>query len=289
MHYEGTVIRPPSEADSIILQVTVGCSRNHCTFCGAYKDVRFRIKEEEIVSRDIDFAARHCRTQKRVFLADGDALIIPQSKLEHLFTKIRNRLDRVKRISLYASAGSIRQKSIADLKHLKKLGLDRVYLGVESGDDEVLLAVRKKETAASLESAGKKIIEAGLFLSTTIISGLAGPQGSTRHARLTAELLNRISPNQVAALTLIPMENTALGRDVLDKRFTLLSPVEILEELKLLVERLTVDRSQFAANHASNYLPVTGRLQRDKTRIIRELENALLGKSALVPEYSRRL
>ena len=289
MHYEGTVIRPPSEADSIILQVTVGCSRNQCTFCGAYKDVRFRIKEEDIVLEDIDFAASCCRNQKRVFLADGDALIIPQKKLERLFSQIADRLTKVRRISLYGSASSIRKKSSADLKRLKQLGLDRVYLGVESGDDEVLLAVKKKETAATLETAGRKIIDAGLFLSTTVITGLAGRKGSTRHARLTAELLNRIAPNQIAALTLIPMANTSLGRDVMEKRFTLPSPVEILEELKILVDLITADRSQFAANHASNYLPLTGRLQRDKTRILRELENALNGKTGLVPDYSRCL
>ena len=289
MHYEGTVIRPPSEADSIILQVTVGCSRNHCTFCGAYKEVRFRIKEEEIVAKDIDFAAQYCTNQKRVFLADGDALIIPQKRLEKLCSYILSRLKNVRRISLYASADSIRSKSISELQRLKQLGLDRTYMGLESGDDEVLRAVKKMETAASLETAGRKIVDSGLFLSTTVISGLAGKHGSLRHACRTAELLNRIAPNQIAALTLMPMENTALGRDILAHRFALLSPVEILEELKILVEHITVERTQFAANHASNYLPVTGRLKRDKSKILNALEQALKGKSALVPEYSRSL
>ena len=289
MHYEGTVIRPPSEADSIILQVTVGCSHNHCTFCGAYKDVRFRLKEEEIVDQDISFASKFCLRQKRVFLADGDALIIPQPQLEQLFRKIRHKLPDVSRISLYANARSIRKKSIKELCRLKDMGLDRVYLGIESGDNQVLEDIVKSETAHSLSVAGKKIIDAGLFLSTSVILGLAGKSGSMNHARLTADLLNKICPNQIAALTLIPLANTELGKRVSNNKFTLLTPVEILQELRVLVDNISIDRTQFMANHASNYLPLTGRLKKDKNKILTLIDKAIDGVHPLVDEKYRAL
>jgi radical SAM superfamily enzyme YgiQ (UPF0313 family) len=289
MNYEGIIIRPPSEADSIILQVTVGCSHNHCTFCGAYKDVTFRVKEDVIIDQNIEFAARHCSRQKRVFLADGDVLILPQHRLENLFKRIRTHLPQVKRISLYGNGKSIRNKSLSDLMSLKKLGLSRIYLGVESGDDHVLAEINKGETAESLAAAGRKVMKAGIFLSTTVILGIGGFKYSEKHASATASLLNRISPNQVAALTLMVLENTPLAGQVHNKTFHLLDAPGYLNELRSLVENLSLDRVQFMANHSSNYLPISGRLARDKERILSEIDQAILGYTDLVPDRLRAL
>lgn len=289
MNYEGIIIRPPSEADSIILQVTVGCSHNHCTFCGAYKDVAFRVKEDVIIDQDIEFAARHFSRQKRVFLADGDVLILPQHRLENLFKRIRTHLPQVKRISLYGNGKSIRNKSLSDLMSLKKLGLSRIYLGVESGDDHVLAEINKGETAESLAAAGRKVMKAGIFLSTTVILGIGGFKYSEKHASATASLLNRISPNQVAALTLMVLENTPLAGQVHNKTFHLLDAPGYLNELRSLVENLSLDRVQFMANHSSNYLPISGRLARDKERILSEIDQAILGYTDLVPDRLRAL
>jgi radical SAM superfamily enzyme YgiQ (UPF0313 family) len=289
MNYEGFIIRPPSEADSIILQVTRGCSHNHCSFCGAYKDVDFRIKDDFTIDQDIEFASRHCLKQKRVFLADGDVLILPMHKLLNLFNKIRVRLPQVTRISLYGNGKAIRNKSLSDLITLKKLGLSRIYLGVESGDDHVLAAINKGETSETLAAAGQKVKKAGIFLSTSVILGLGGVKNSRQHATATASLLNRINPNQIAALTLMVLDNTPLAEQVDDTTFELPDALGFLTELRILVEKLTVDRIQFMANHRSNYLPISGRLARDKGRILDEIDQALLGYTDLVPDRLRAL
>ncbi len=289
MNYEGIIIRPPSEADSIILQVTIGCSHNHCSFCGAYKDVDFRIKDDFTIDQDIDFASRHCLKQKRVFLADGDVLILPLHKLQNLFNKIRVRLPQVTKISLYGNGKAIRNKSLSDLITLKKLGLSRIYLGVESGDDHVLAAINKGETSETLAAAGQKVKKAGIFLSTSVILGLGGVKNSRQHAMATASLLNSINPNQIAALTLMVLDNTPLAEQVDDTTFVLPDALGFLTELRILVEKLTVDRIQFMANHRSNYLPISGRLARDKGRILEEIDQAISGYTDLVPDRLRAL
>lgn len=288
MHYVGQIIRPPSEAHSIILQVTVGCSHNQCTFCGAYKDKRFSIKDDLIIQSDLDFAASYCKRQNKVFLADGDALIIPFERLRKIFCDIREKLTWVNRISLYGSARSIRSKSIEQLIELKKLGLDRVYLGLESGCNEVLAAVKKGETAESMVAASEKIRKAGLFLSVMVILGLAGKTLSVRHAIETAQVLNRMQPKRIAALTLMLLDNTELGSLYSAGRFELLEPLEMLQELRLIVEHLETP-CQFFANHASNYLPLMGRLPRDRQKLLAMIDVALAGMQQLVPEGFRRL
>lgn len=288
MHYVGQIIRPPSEAHSIILQVTVGCSHNQCTFCGAYKDKRFSIKDDLIIQSDLDFAASYCKRQNKVFLADGDALIIPFERLRKIFCDIREKLTWVNRISLYGSARSIRSKSIEQLIELKKLGLDRVYLGLESGCNEVLAAVKKGETAESMVAASEKIRKAGLFLSVMVILGLAGKTLSVRHAIETAQVLNRMQPKRIAALTLMLLDNTELGSLYSAGRFELLEPLEMLQELRLMVEHLETP-CQFFANHASNYLPLMGRLPRDRQKLLAMIDVALAGMQQLVPEGFRRL
>ncbi len=290
MHYEGNVIRPPSEAQSIILQVTVGCSHNKCTFCGAYKDVKFKIKDEAIVRADIDFARRYCRRQKRVFLADGDVLILSQRRLVALFLEIKDKLPWVNRISLYANAKALLSKTQEQLQELKKLGLNRIYMGLESGDKDVLRAIRKGADPEKMIKAAQHLRQVDMFLSVTVLLGIAGAQGSLRHAKATAEVLAAMEPNQIAALTLMVMDNTPLGAQVRSGKYKVPDSQAILQELRELFCRLDVQRPcQFQANHASNYLTINCRLPKDKDRIIAEIDAALSGERALKPEFLRAL
>jgi len=289
MQYIGNVIRPPSEAGSIILQVTVGCSHNKCTFCGAYKDIAFSIKSQQTIVEDLEFAGQHCRRQKRLFLADGDVLILSQARLVALLTLIRKYLPWVLHISLYGNAKAIRNKSVTELLELKKLGLNRIYMGLESGNDSVLRSIRKDETAKSMIGAAQKVNECGIFLSVSILLGIGGLSDSKRHAVDTANTLNNMAPRQIGALTFMPLPNTPLGRDVKNGNFTLLTQQEILEELSILVSHLNLKRCQFHANHASNYLPLAGRLPRDKYTIISAIAMAQQGVIPTLPEHKRAL
>jgi radical SAM superfamily enzyme YgiQ (UPF0313 family) len=289
MNYVGNVIRPPSEANSIILQVTVGCSYNKCTFCGAYKDTDFQLKDQETIDADLEFAKQHYRNKKRVFLADGDVLILSQRRLIQLFNKIRKQLPWITRISLYGNARAIRNKSINQLEELKAMGLNRVYMGLESGCDEVLANVKKGESATTMTAAATKIKGAEIFLSVTTLLGLGGVSLSSQHAVDTAEVLNKMAPNQIAALTLMPLNNTELGRAVAAGEFILPTPSQILQELHQLISHLKNVKCQFHANHASSYLPIAGRLPRDKNAFIASIEMALKGTTPLVPDYRRAL
>jgi len=189
MHYEGNIIRPPSEARSIILQVTVGCSHNRCTFCPTYTGVRFRIKDEAMLSADIRYAARAFPTTRRMFITDGDALVIPFKRLYPLFEEINEKLPQLTRIGIYASAKSLRRRSLEELKMLRKLKLGIIYYGLESGDDETLKAIDKGTTGAESIELCQKVKEADIRLSTTVMIGIAGPERSLEHARRTGEVL----------------------------------------------------------------------------------------------------
>ena len=289
MHYEGNIIRPPSEANSIILQVTVGCSHNKCSFCGAYKGELFRIKEDAVVDADLDFAAFYCKRQNKMFLADGDALIIPHARLVALLEKIRKKLPWVKRIRLYGNAKSILTKTPAQLRELKNLGLDRVYMGIESGYDTVLKDIKKGITAARMTKAGKLVKDAGLFLSVTVLLGIGGRNHWREHAMETGRVLSAISPHQIAALTLMLIPGTPLYDQEKLGKFELPDQIEILQELSLMVENIDVSRGQFQANHASNYLPINCRLPRDKQKIFTMIDEALAGQRSLRPDFLRAL
>ena len=271
------------------MQVTVGCSHNKCTFCGTYKDTLFRIKEDAIIDADINFASLYCKRQKAVFLADGDALIIPQKKLVSLITKIRQKLPWVNRIRVYGNAKSILLKTPSDLQELKSLGLDRVYMGLESGSDRVLARIRKGADAAKMIKAGKKVKDAGIFLSVTVLLGIGGTTLSREHAVETGKVVSAISANQIAALTLMLLPNTPLFQDQEKGEFHLPDQVKMLEELRLLVDSVNVKRAQFQANHASNYLPINCRLGRDKDLVLRVIDQALAGEKKLTPEFLRAL
>lgn len=289
MDYRGIIIRPPSEANSIILQVTTGCSHNKCTFCGTYKGMLFTIKPESIVEKDIEFAARHCTRQRRVFLTDGDALIIPQARLLRLLKTISRRLPWVTRVGIYGNAKSIRTKSPEELQALRESGLGIVYMGLESGDEVTLKKVRKGVRVETMVEMGRKVIDAGIKLSVTVLLGLAGPERSVAHAEATGRALSAMDPNYVGALSLMLLPNTSLGRDHDEGRFKLISPMEMLEELKIMMAHTDLSSGLFHANHASNYLPIKARLPRDKEATLDLIDQALKGDIPLKPEFLRAL
>ena len=289
MHYEGTCIRPPSEAFSILLQVTLGCSHNKCTFCGTYKDKRFTIKDDEIILSDILFASKYMRNQDRVFLMDGDALIIPQKRLMWILDRIKEHLPWVKRVGAYANAKSIRMKTLEDLMELKKNGLGILYLGVESGDDVTLKNIRKGVTAENLIKAGRKVIEAGIKLSVTVLLGIAGKERSLIHARATGELLSKMDPNYVGALTVMIIPGTPLHDDYINGRFELPNERGLLIELREMIAHTNLSQGLFFSNHASNYLPIKARLPKGKQQALDLIDAALRGEVGLRPEWMRAL
>jgi len=291
LHYQGNIIRPPSEANAIILQVTVGCSHNRCTFCGAYRDPeqKFHIKDERVIVEDIAFAAQHCCRQKTVFLADGDALIIPQQRLLKFCQQIRTGLPWVRRISLYANCRDILKRSVQELSELKKAGVGRIYMGLESGHDPVLTAIRKGATAAEMIEAGQRVREAGIFLSVTCLLGIGGDKLSQQHAKDTALILNMMRPSQIAVLTLMLLENTELGKAASEGAFQLPNQAGLFRELRTMLAELEGFRCQFQANHASNYFTLDGRLPKDRDAFLTTIDQALAGTMSLKPEGLRGL
>ncbi len=289
MHYEGTIIRPPSEAFSILLQVTVGCSHNKCTFCGTYKDKRFRIKDNETILQDIKFASKYMRNQDRVFLMDGDPLIIPQKRLIWILDKINEYLPWVRRIGIYANAKSIKMKSLEDLIELRKRKLGIIYMGVESGDDVVLKRVRKGVSSKTILEMGKKVMDAGIKLSVTVLLGIGGRERSLIHARKTGELLTEMDPDYVGALTLMLIPGTPLHDDYVHGRFELPSQEELLIELREMIYYTNLSKGLFFSNHASNYLPLKISYPEGKEEALRVIDKALQGEIPLRPEWMRAL
>lgn len=289
MRYKGNVIRPPSEAESILLQVTHACSHNRCAFCGAYAGERFSVRDEAEVFEDIDYAAAHLDFIRRVFLLSGDAMILPFARLRSILERIRERLPRVTRVGTYANVKALRAKSPDELKELAGLGLTMVYMGLESGDDALLRAMGKEADVADMLREAAKVRAAGMKLSATVIVGLAGREGSMRHARLTGEALTAMAPDQAAALTLIAVPGTPLHEDILAGRFAPLDPLEMVAELRAMLSHLHAPRGLFLADHASNHVPLKLRLPRDRERGLALLDEALAGQKALKPEWARRL
>jgi radical SAM superfamily enzyme YgiQ (UPF0313 family) len=289
MHYEGNMFRPPSEANSILLQVTTGCSHNKCSFCSMYAQSRFSIKDDSIVKADIDFAADHCRRQRRLFLCDGDALILPQPRLVAILEQIREKLPWVERVGTYANPKNIKAKSIEELKQLHDLGLGIVYLGLESGDDETLKQIDKGADAAVMVEMGRKVRSASIKLSITVILGIAQQQRSRIHAIETGRVLSLIDPEYVGALSLMLTPGSRLYQQYEQGSFHLLSPRQMLEELRTMLYHTELSDGYFHANHASNYLPIKARLPGDKAATIKLIDQALRGDVPLKPEYMRGL
>jgi radical SAM superfamily enzyme YgiQ (UPF0313 family) len=286
MHYEGTCIRPPPEADSILLQVTLGCSHNQCTFCGTYKDKRFAIKEERIILGDILYAARHMPYRDRVFLMDGDALIIPQNRLLWILKSIRKHLPHVNGVGTYANTKSIDSKSEQQLLQLRENGLDTLYLGVESGDDQVRQAVRKGSSAQHCLEMGQRAKAAGMRLVVLVLLGISGERWR-QNARATGELLTAMAPDHVSALTVIPIAGTAFDDQLQRGEIRLPDERGFLLELREMLVHTELSGGVFASTHASNYLSFSARLPEEKQSVLDKIDAALRGDISLKPEWMR--
>ncbi len=278
MQYEGRVFRPPSEAYSLIVQVTIGCSHNRCTFCDMYKEKKFRVRKIEEVKADFDEARREYRRVSRIFLADGDALMCRAAHMAEILRYIRELFPECERVTSYGSPASILCKTQEELNELHDLGLDMIYLGLESGSDEVLRRVNKGETADEIVRAGQMVKAAGMKLSVTAIAGLGGDELSQEHAIKTGEALSRMKPDYIGLLTLLFELETPLMRDWQEGRFHLLEPKEIAAETLTLLEHLDCEGCVFRANHASNYVNLAGTLNQDRAHMIARLREALDGK-----------
>ncbi|MFH1650906.1 MAG: radical SAM protein [Chloroflexota bacterium] len=292
MTEELVVIRPPSEAYSFLLPVTIGCSHNQCAFCGSYKGIRFRILPlEETLSYIDQVAARHSNVVTRVFLENGDALIIPQAQLLAVMEHLREKFPRLERVGTYATPKSVLRKTPEELKELEQLGLKIAYLGVETGDEELLRKINKGVTRAQMVTAGRKLKEAGIITSVTVIMGLGGVEQSEQHVRGTAQILTEIDPDYAGALTLNLHEDTPLYREWQEGKFTPLSPFQTLEELRYVIAHAEFTDCFFTANHASNYLPLKAHLPEQKEAVLRLLDGVIKDKdvSRLRPDWLRAL
>ncbi|MEW5774227.1 MAG: radical SAM protein [Thermodesulfobacteriota bacterium] len=289
MDYVGDIIRPPAEADSILLQVTVGCSHNTCAFCPAYKGKTFAFKDLAQVRADLEWAAARLGDNRRLFLCDGDALVMPQERLKEILWAIREKLPQVARVSTYANAKSLSRKTPDELRELAALGLHTLHMGLESGHDSTLARMNKWGDSAAMLREARKAMGAGLKLAVTVLLGLGGVEHSQEHAAATGRILAEMAPHQAAALTLMVVPGTPLWDEQQAGRFTLPDSRGMLAELRTLLTHAAMPRGLFLANHASNYLPLKLRMPRDREAALRLLDDALSGKVGLRPEWSRGL
>lgn len=295
LRYEGTVYRPPSEADSLILQVTIGCSYNECSFCGMYRAKRFRVRRTDEIRAEIDAvraaAGRRADTVRKVFLADGDALIAPPKVLHEVLDALRAAFPGLRRVSCYASPQALAVRTVEQMAALREAGLSQYYLGVESGHDEVLRRMAKGVDAAEMVRVAAKATAAGVKLSTMILLGAGGPSLSLEHARASARVINAIAPRFVSTLVVTPVEGTPLFEETLRGEFEAMDPADITRELREFVAGLDLAGSVFRANHASNWLPIGGTLPKDKAAILAELDAALASPddAPFIPDELRGL
>lgn len=289
MKYEGILYRPPSEAYSLIIQATIGCSQNKCTFCSMYKEKHFRIRSIEEILEDLLSCRKYYTSVKRIFLADGDALAIKTEDLMNILKTINKLFPECERVGIYGSPRTILAKSKKELIELHRLGLGIVYLGVESGSDLILKNIKKGVNSDEMIAAGKRIVESGIKLSVTLISGIGGKGLSIEHAVQSAKVVNEISPHYIGLLTLLVEEGTELYDDVQIGKFKLLTSREVLLETKEFVKKLEVDNCIFRSNHASNYVALGGTLSRDKDMILSQIEEGLMTDDLEEGEIFRRL
>ena len=272
MRYEEPVFRPPSEADSLILQATIGCSYNECSFCGMYRSKRFRIRSFDELRREIHWARESLGPVRKVFLADGDALVAKASYLRRVLDELRDVFPQLRRVSTYASPQALQVRSVEEMRDLRDAGLTLYYLGVESGHDEVLAKLRKGIDAAGMIACANKAVEAGVKLSTMILLGAGGRERSAAHAEESARVLNAIGPRFVSTLVMTPVEGTPLWEEDRREEFEHLSPIELAAELRVFIAGLELEGAVFRSNHASNYLALAGTLPKDKQRLLDVLD-----------------
>lgn len=292
MRYEGNIFRPFSEANSYLLQCTVGCSHNQCTFCGMYKDKRYRERSLAEIMEDIALAKDHYGDLEKVFLCDGDAIALETDMLLAILKKLYQTFPSLRHVGSYVGPQSTLSKSMEELRTLRLAGLTKAYIGVETGDEELLKKVKKGVGYDQMLEAGQNLIAVGINLSAMVLLGLAGKgEASRRHALATAKICNEMKPQYLAALTVTPVPGTVLYRQAQTGEFELLDPFETLVEMKQIMENITADPIKFVGTHASNYLPVTGTLQKDKQKMIAAIDAVLKtgDESRLRPDYMRGL
>jgi radical SAM superfamily enzyme YgiQ (UPF0313 family) len=291
MKYEGVIFRPPSEAESLILQVTVGCSYNRCTFCGAYQGKSFRIKRFDEVKEDIDEVSPYGEKIRRIFLADGDALILPPQELFQILNYLKEKISGLERVGIYANARDILQKEPEELKTLKAAGVGIIYLGLESGNREVLKRIKKNTTIDQMIRAARRVKESGILLSVTVILGLGGVERSKAHAEDTGKVLSEMDPDYVGALSLMIVPGTPIEKEIEPGQLILPTPFGLIEELEIMIQNCHFTDCFFAANHASNYLPLRIRMPQEKEGALKRIREVLKEKdpALLRPEYFRAL
>ena len=289
MRYKGKVYRPPSEAYSLIVQVTYGCSHNRCAFCEMYDDKHFSMRPMQEIREDFELARRVYHRVDRVFLADGDALMRRTEDLVEILGLVYGLFPECERVTCYASPASLQVKSEDDLRLLRQKGLKMVYMGLESGCDAVLERMRKGHTAAAIVAAGQKAKRCGLTLSVTAISGLGSVELWQQHALDTARAVSEMKPDYLGLLTLMVPHGTPLEGWVKDGSFTVLGPLEVLKETELFLQHVDSEGTMFRANHASNYLTLKGTLNGDREALLAQIRAALEGRRDLKPEFLRAL
>jgi radical SAM superfamily enzyme YgiQ (UPF0313 family) len=289
MRYEGKLYRPPSEADSLILQATIGCSWNHCTYCDMYREKRFRVRPVEECLEDLDAARAAVGDRvEKLFVADGDALVLPMGHWRAILDRARAHFPRLRRVSCYAMARNVLDKSLEELAELRERGLSLLYMGPESGDDVTLKRIAKGDTAAAHVEAADKARSAGMKLSVIALLGIASDR-SDAHAEGTADLVTRMDPAFFSALTVTVVPGTPLAKLQARGRFEVPAVPDLLGELRTMVARADPTNAVFRTNHASNYLPLGGQLPADRERILALIDAARAGRVPLRSEHARGL
>ena len=291
MRYEGTVYRPPSEAHSLLIQATIGCPHNKCTFCTMYKDTRFRLRPVHEIKEDLDMARDYYGEGiHSLFFPDGNTIIMKTDQLEEIFLYARQLFPKLQRITVYGSARFVNKKSLEDLQRLKAAGLTRVHTGMESGDDVTLEKIKMGVTSAEIIEAGLKLKQAGIQTSEYYLVGIGGLERTREHALESARVLSAISPDFIRLRTFVPVPNTPLYEDYRQGRFQLLSPHQALQEVRLLVENLECDNSILLSDHVSNYWDVQGIIPRDRQEMLAQIDYALqIDESRFRPPEISRL
>ena len=290
MRYEGEVYRPPVEWNSYLLQCTIGCSYNGCTFCGMFKNKKFKVRLLEDILDDINMAKESVGNIKQIFLCDGDAIVMRQIDLITILDRLYDNFPMLEGVGLYAGPKSTLSKTPEQLMELQRHGLVRTYLGLESGSDEILKKINKGVDAQQMLEAGIRLREAGLELWAIILLGIAGSgEHSKNHAEATAEIINKIKPRAVSAMTYMCIDGTPMSDDIQAGRFKMQSPLEILEETKTLLKNITQGPIYFTSNHASNYLMLDGIIPEKSTEMILSIDHALSGSTEISHERRRGL
>lgn len=289
--YDEPLFRPPSEAYSMIFQVTKGCSWNRCAFCEMYTSKKFSVKLQEEIEKEIAEATKFYPETRKVFLADGNAMVLSYNRLAHILDLLDEHFPRLTRVSAYALPSDILAKTDEELESLKAKGLQLLYVGIESGDDELLRLINKSETADSIIESLKKARKAGLKLSVMIINGLGGKEYSEQHARNSAHVVNEVQPEFLSTLVLSYPFGIEHYRKRLGVSFTPLDLQGLLKEMQVFIKDLSLEHSIFRSDHASNYLVIKGVLSRDKEKLLKEIQDALEHPSATAfrPEWMRGL